>query len=149
MRYTTVIDISEIPEVYRNTQARILYLHLALRSGYHDDDRDQVVTSIRRCALETGMSTSACRHAIRQLERAQLLSRNGGTWKVKKWVQEAAVTPRAKTKRAMEEQIQRLERQRQEAQLEAARREKETVNPDDPRSVEIRERMAKRFGLKK
>ena len=74
MRYTTIIDISEIQPIYRNVNARLVYLHLVLKSGYHDNDRDLVSISLRRIAAEVGLTLSATRHAISQLEKAQLLS---------------------------------------------------------------------------
>lgn len=50
MRYTTIVDISEYASLYRNHNARLVYLHLALRSGYHDNDRDLIDVSVRRLA---------------------------------------------------------------------------------------------------
>ena len=99
MRYTTLIDISELP-IYRNVNCRLVYLHLTLKAGYHDSDRDIVLTSIRRLAADVGITDAACRHAISQLEQAQLLTRTGGVWMVKKWLlQMEPITTRATTKR--------------------------------------------------
>ena len=129
MRYTTVIDISDIPAVYKNQNARLVYLHLALKSGYHDDDRDLIDISIRRLAMATGLTVSATRHAIAQLERARLLVKEGPFWHVKKWIVESTVTPRAKTakqQKAIEEaarrQAEQEQRQREQA-IEQQRRE--------------------------
>lgn len=97
MRYTTVIDISELP-IYKNPNARLIYLHLALKSGWHDDDRDQIKTSIRRIAMEAGLTVSATRHALAQLERDKLLTRTGDTWIVKKWIIQEIPTPRTQQK---------------------------------------------------
>ena len=69
MRYTTIIDIRDFPELYRNQNLRLLYLHLVLKSGYHDDDRDQVHTSIRRLGYETGLTVSAVRHGLAMLKK--------------------------------------------------------------------------------
>lgn len=98
MRYTTVIDISEFPQVYRNHNARLVYLHLALKSGWHDADRDQIKTSIRRIAMEVGLTVSATRHALATLERDKLLTRSGDTWTVKKWIIQEIPTPRTQQK---------------------------------------------------
>lgn len=62
MRYTTLIDISEMP-CYRNVNARILYLHLALKADRGGD----VVASLRFLAMELDMTLSALRNALRQL----------------------------------------------------------------------------------
>lgn len=130
MRYTTIIDISEIPLIYRNPNARLLYLHLALKSGYHDDDRDLVNISIRRLAMETGLTLSATRHALQQLEACQLLQRQGAAWIVKKWIGEQTITARPKTekkRREMEEARRReaADREERERSQEEKRREKE------------------------
>ena len=61
MRYTTVIDISEMPEVYKNSTARLIYLHMSLKAGYHDADRDLVKLSIRRLSSDVGVTVSATR----------------------------------------------------------------------------------------
>ena len=128
MRYTTIIDISEIQPVYRNVNARLVYLHLVLKSGYHDNDRDLVSISLRRIAAEVGLTLSATRHAISQLEKAQLLTRQGSIWFVKKWILEQTITTRAKTEkqqRAIEAEAERRrenEKRDREAMIERQRR---------------------------
>lgn len=102
MRYTTVIDISEIPEIYRNKNVCRLYFHLALKSGYHDDDRDIVHLSVRGMCYGTGLSLSAVRHALLVLEKHELLERVNGYWKVKKFVVEQTVTKRARKRREID-----------------------------------------------
>lgn len=99
MRYTTIIDISEVQEVYRNANARLLYLHMVCRSGYHDNDRDMLSISIRTLAMRVGISVAATRHALKILERYKLISKVGGQWLVKKWIIEDTITPRARTKK--------------------------------------------------
>lgn len=131
MRYTTIIDVSEIREVYRNVTARLLYLHLTLRAGYHDNDRDQARISIRRLASEVGVSISATRHALRVLQASHLIRRDASAWIVTKWLPEQTVTSRPKTKREMADQIQRLERERLNAiQVEKERQDKANYNAD-------------------
>lgn len=98
MRYTTVIDISDMPEVYRNQAARLLYIHMALCAGYHDEDRDQVRQSLRVMAARAGLTLSAVRHALGLLQRAGLVSREADAWKVKKWFVDTPPTPRRQPK---------------------------------------------------
>lgn len=149
MRYTTVIDISEMSEVYRNTTARLIYIHMCLKAGYHDTDRDLVRLSIRRVSADVGVTVSATRHALRLLERVGLLTREGELWRVKKWVEEQQITTRAKTKREMQEQIQRLERQRQQVILEQQHQEHQQYNPEQSTNSDGYKRIAERFGLNK
>lgn len=101
MRYTTVIDVSEMPEVYRSVNARLLYLHMALKSGWHDDDRDKLRTSLRQLASDCGLTLSATRHAVAVLTKAKLLARDeGGTWHVRKWHLDAPPSPRPRKQQA-------------------------------------------------
>lgn len=149
MRYTTVIDITEISEVYKNATARLIYLHMSLKAGYHDADRDLVKLSIRRLSADVGVTVSATRHALHQLERVGLLTREGELWRVKKWVEEQQITTRAKTKREMQEQIQRLERQRQQVILEQQHQEHQQYDPEESTNSDGYKRIAERFGLTK
>lgn len=149
MRYTTVIDITEISEVYKNATARLIYLHMSLKAGYHDADRDLVKLSIRRLSADVGVTVSATRHALHQLERAGLLTREGELWRVRKWVEEQQITTRAKTKREMQEQIQRLERQRQQVILEQQHQEHQQYDPEQSTNSDGYKRIAERFGLTK
>ena len=119
MRYTTIIDIRELPAIYRNVNARLVYLHMVLASGYHDNDRDQTEISIRRISYETNLTISA----LGCLERAGLISRTGITWTVKKFVLESTITPRARSEKKKKE-IENRERERM-IQEETARREQE------------------------
>ena len=94
MRYTTVIDITDFPQIYRNIHARCLYIHMALKAGYHDDDRDICRLSIRNLAADVGITVSAARNALQQLEKAGLISRGSDCWIVKKWVAMETPSPR-------------------------------------------------------
>lgn len=96
MRYTTVIDITEIPLIRRSKNAQLLYLYMALKAGWHDDDRDCLDASIRSLAKDAGLTVSATRHALGQLLKTQLISRQGATWKVTKWTCLEPPTPRQK-----------------------------------------------------
>ena len=144
-----MIDISEFPEVYRNMTARLIYMHMSLKAGYHDADRDLVTMSIRRLSVEVGVTVSATRHALRLLERSGLLTREGQTWRIRKWVEEQTITTRAKTKREMQEVIQRLERQKQQAVLEIAHQEHKEYDPEKALDNDAYRRVQARFGLTK
>lgn len=100
MRYTTIIDITEMSGIYRNHNARLVYLHMVLRSGYHDSDRDLIDISIRNLAMAVGLTVSATRHALACLEREKLISRDGTRWKILKWVVAELPTPRRQPKNA-------------------------------------------------
>ena len=134
MRYTTVIDIREFPQIYRNNNAKLVYLHLVLISGYHNEDRDQTTISIRQISYDTGLTLSAVRHSLKVLISAGLLSRSGITWTVKKFVLDKSISPRIKSekKRIAAENLER-ERQIKEEQ---ERREKE----EKKRYQELRKR---------
>lgn len=123
MRYTTIIDIREFPRIYRNDNAKLVYLHLVLISGYHNEDRDQTNVSIRQIAYDTGLTISAVRHALNVLQTAGLLSRSGITWSVKKFVLEKTITPRIKSEKKRQA-VENLERERM-IQAEKEAREKE------------------------
>lgn len=112
MRYTTIIDIREIPEVYRNQNVRLLYLHLCLLAGYHDNDRDLVRISIRNLATSSGLTVSATRHAVAVLVKWKLLRVKGSIYRVRKYVEEGTITPRARTRKAAQ--------QAENAKIEAA-----------------------------
>ena len=123
MRYTTVIDISEIPIIYRNHNLRLVYLHLALKSGYHDNDRDLCDISIRRLAADTGLTLSATRHSLSILQKFQLIEKSGTLWRVKKFVLEQPITTRPKSEKKRKEQ--EAEQQRNAAEIEQKQREYE------------------------
>lgn len=99
MRYTTIIDLSEFPAVYRNKNVRLVYLHLVFKSGYHDNDRDLIDISIRNLAWAVGLSVSATRHALYTLEHARMIKRSGALWHVRKFIVEQEITPRAKSQK--------------------------------------------------
>lgn len=137
MRYTTIIDISEQRDLYRNVNVRLVYLHLVLKSGYHDHDRDQVKISYRSLAADTGLTLSSVRHAINVLVKWRMLIRKDGTWFVRKWCQEQTITTRAKSSREAKKKAQEqaiiAERERQRAMDEEnrKRRDAEAVDRDN------------------
>lgn len=109
MRYTTIIDIREFPQIYRNDNAKLVYLHMVLISGYHNEDRDQTTISIRQISYDTGLTVSAVRHSLKVLISAGLLSRNGIIWNVTKFVLEKPISPRIRSekKRSAAENLER------------------------------------------
>lgn len=128
MRYTTLIDLRDIPEVYRNQNVRLLYLHLVLIAGYHDDDRDVVRVSLRNLAAQTGLTLSATRHAVAVLIKWRLLLHRKSYFKVVKFIEEKEITPRAKTRKQQQQQQARLQQQQQQAEQETKEsREREKI----------------------
>ena len=125
MRYTTIIDIRELPPIWNNPNCSRAYLFLCLASGYHDSDRDMVKVSVRGLAALTGLSVAASRHALTQLQKAGLITRQGDTWRVTKFVITEQPAARPKTKREQQLEIERLKRQQEEKeyQVRAARKE--------------------------
>lgn len=128
MRYTTCIDITEYSLLYRNLNARLLYFHLCLKSGYHDDDRDILDISLRRLADDVGITFSALRHALKILQQHGLIRVDGSTIIVTKWVQERSITKRERKQKetrqaaADEQRRQRdAERERQDAERKRER----------------------------
>lgn len=126
MRYTTIIDITELPELWRNANASRVYMYMTLRSGYHDDDRDMLRVSLRRLAMETGCSVAATRHALHVLIKAGLVRKVDARWFVTKFVIEQRVTPRAKTKAQQEAkelaELREEEQRKLDRKLEQERR---------------------------
>lgn len=120
MRYTTAIDISEIPAVYRSQSARLLYLHMALKAGYHDNDRDLLDASIRQLAAASGLTVSATRCALALLVKNRLIARQGTVWLVRKWIPEQTITSRPKTAREQKRIEAAAERQKEQEQRERA-----------------------------
>lgn len=147
MRYTTIIDITASRELYGNINVRLVYLHLCLKAGYHDNDRDMIRTSIRTLAADVGITTSAVRHAIRMLEKYGLLKRQPQWWAVRKWVPTEEPTKRATTKREMAERIAAMERERAQAALDADAAQRKAAAANDVTQLgsfkAIQERMKK------
>lgn len=127
MRYTTAIDLTEIPEIWRNLNACRIYYYLAMRCGYHDEDRDRIQISIRRLAQVTGCSVSATRHAIGVLTRAKLMETKDAAYLVKKFVLEQPVSSRARTKKEQQLQLEAQQRELQHYRLEAQRQEEQRM----------------------
>lgn len=126
MRYTTIIDITEQPAVYRNHNARLVYLHMVLKSGWHDNDRDIIEISIRSLAAAVGLTVSAVRHAMVVLERAGMIKKQGTVWTVRKWIIEETPTPRPRTKQ-QQRQLDAMAERRKAEQIRDQERELEAI----------------------
>lgn len=123
MRYTTCIDISEYPLLYRNVNVRLVYFHLCLKSGYHDDDRDVYNLSLRRLSQEVGLTLSATRHALHVLSSAGIIYKQDSKTLVKKWTTQAKPTTRTKDNDpAAQQASMERRRAREAAELERQRK---------------------------
>ena len=94
MRYTTILDLRDWPALYKNHNVRLIYLHLVLSAGYHDDNRDLCRISLRRLEADSGLTLSAVRHALQVLEKNRLIKRTQQGIMVAKWLKEPTITPR-------------------------------------------------------
>ena len=94
MRYTTVIDVTEIDDVWQNPNITRLYLFMALKCGYHDDDRDILRISLRNLAAQASLTLSATRHALKVLENSKLVAHEKEAWKITKFVLDKKPTSR-------------------------------------------------------
>lgn len=96
MRYTTILDLRDWPDLYRNHNTRLVYLHLCLVAGYHDYNRDKTSISIRQLAADTGCTVSAVRNSLAQLEKSKIVKKVQGGLLVGKWFKEPTTSPRTK-----------------------------------------------------
>lgn len=94
MRYTTVIDVTEIADVWKNPNICRLYFYMALKCGYHDDDRDILKISLRTLAAQASLTLSATRHALKVLESQQLVTQEKDAFRVTKFVLDKKPTSR-------------------------------------------------------
>lgn len=116
MRYTTVIDISDMTAVWRSMNARQLYLFMALRAGWHNEDRDIVDLSIRVLAADSGLTVSATRCALALLQKNKLIEKVETGWKVLKWICQDPPTPRTKPTSDSKQTATLIDRREQQIQ---------------------------------
>ena len=121
---------------------------MVLKSGYHDDDRDQCRFSIRRLSYDSGLTISAVRHALGVLQRFGLVVHENGVFFVKKFVLEKPISPRIRSEKKRKEAEQReIERQFKEEeekrQKEEKRRYLESWKNGNPLENQVRELMKK------
>lgn len=119
MRYTPIIDISEFKTLYQNINVRLVYLHLVLKSGYHDYDRDVISISLRQLAQEVGITLGSVRHALEILTKAKMIYKKDNIYHVRKWVVEQKITSRVTSKR----QEQAIQNQQERIKENKAREE--------------------------
>lgn len=124
MRYTTIIDVSSVPELYKNRNAVLLYCHLVFKSGYYDYNKDAYKRSIRGLALDLNMTLSATRHAIGILQKHKLITQKDGWWLVRKYIKEQTISPRV-SKKQQQRTSEIEERLRHQEQLERSIQENE------------------------
>lgn len=117
MRYTTVIDISQCPDIYRNINARLLYLHMVLTCGYHDNDKDLVRKSVRQLSAETGITKSATENALRLLKKFDLVRKIRGRLYVRTWAPEQPITKPKRKAQDIKDQAIEQEREDKQRQL--------------------------------
>lgn len=126
MRYTPIIDISENKTLYQNINVRLVYLHLVLKSGYHDYNRDMISISLRQLSNEVGITLGAVRHALEILTKAKMIYKKDNVYHVRKWIVEQKITSRATSKRqeqAIQNQKDR-EKENKEREIEYQERQK-------------------------
>lgn len=124
MRYTTIIDVSSVPDLYKNRNAVLLYCHLVFKSGYYDYNKDAYKRSIRGLALDLNMTLSATRHAIGILQKHKLITQKDGWWLVRKYIKEQTISPRI-SKKQQQRTSEIEERLKQQQLLDKSIKERE------------------------
>lgn len=122
MRYTTIIDITECPQIYSCLSARIIYLHLVLKAGWGERNQDYCRCSIRQLQGDLGLTFAAVRHGLQVLEKYGMIRRGPGGCYVRKFCAPTQPGVRKLTRR---QQAAEEQRRREQETLEAARRERE------------------------
>lgn len=116
MRYTTIIDIREAPALYRNANTRLIYLELVLGSSYQQDTKDRYQGSFRTLAARVGVTISAVRNSLKQLQALGMVSPIEGGWIVKKWIEQPAIIPRRQRPKPEQQPINLSEEQQASAE---------------------------------
>lgn len=104
MRYTTIIDITDIPQVYNNINATRVYLHLCLTCGFTADDMDTLRISYRQLAAQLNITLSAVRYSLNLLTRYHLITIEGNIITVRKYLPKAEYKDRPKTQQEFKDQ---------------------------------------------
>lgn len=129
MRFTTLIDITEYPQIWKSQSATRLYILLTLKCGYHDDDRDLIRLSLHTMEAEAGLSFSAVRHALKILMKAGLLVKENDGFRVTKWCAEKKITERSKkTGTAVTEESQAAVREAEQNRERLRRNRAEAIS---------------------
>lgn len=131
MRYTTIIDITDIPQVYSNINATRVYLHLCLTCGFTADDMDTIRISYRQLAAQLRITLSAVRHSLNLLIRYHLITIEGNLITVRKYLPKAEYKDRPKTQQEFKDEQYRkkvkeqFEKSMEENRLYEENKEKE------------------------
>lgn len=104
MRYTTIIDITDIPQVYNNINATRVYLHLCLTCGFTADDMDTIRISYRQLAAQLSITLSAVRHSINLLLKYHLITIEDNIISVRKHLPKAEYKDRPKTQQEFKDE---------------------------------------------
>lgn len=97
MRYTTIIDVTEMPKIWANKNIALCYFFMACKAGYHSDDRDLLSISTRKLASELGITHAAVRHALRVLMAHNLIKKvDAYKWSITKFVMPDIIPSRPK-----------------------------------------------------
>lgn len=104
MRYTTIIDITDIPQVYHNINATRVYLHLCLTCGFTADDMDTLRISYRQLAAQLNITLSAVRHSLNLLIRYHLITIENNIISVRKYLLKAEYKDRPKTQQEFKDE---------------------------------------------
>lgn len=121
MRYTTIIDITECPQIYDCLSARIIYLHLVLKAGWGERNQDYCRCSIRSLQGDLGLTFAAVRHGLQVLEKYGMIRRGPGGCYVRKFCNPTQPGVRKLTRR---QQAAEEQRKREQAETELIQRER-------------------------
>ena len=78
-------------------------------------------TSIRQLSVAAGLTISATRHALLQLQAVGLLSRQGRVWTVRKYVAQTTISARAKSTRQAQQRAEARQREAEERERDQER----------------------------
>lgn len=139
MRYTTIIDITDIPQVYNNINATRIYLHLCLTCGFTADDLDTIRISYRQLAAQLSMTLSAVRHSLSLLIRYHLITIEDNIITVRKYLPKAEYKDRPKTQQEYkDEQYRKKVKADFEMSMEEAKNfEEEQENENQRRKAQV------------
>lgn len=74
MRYTTIVDLRDWSLLYRSKNVRLLWLHLSLSAAHEGYSKGYYICTIRGLADEVGLTPGECRHALKLLIAAGLIT---------------------------------------------------------------------------
>lgn len=146
MRYTTIIDITDIPQVYNNINATRVYLHLCLTCGFTADDMDTIRISYRQLAAQLSMTLAAVRHSLSLLIRYHLITIEDNIISVRKYLPKAEYKDRPKTQQAFkDEQFRKKVKADFEKSIEEAKNFEEEQKIENQRRKQQREAFCQHY----